>query len=101
MRVGLKSQLRQTVQIASRVPLNKLKYEWNKQFSADRSAVGLPETNHHVSGTSAFQPSPEESAHGRHCGLAPCVDGSELARKTLRRIAGRCSHVFGLFARFT
>jgi hypothetical protein len=31
----------------------------------------------------------------------PCVDGSELARKKLHiAFAGRCGHVFGLFARF-
>ena len=29
------------MQIASQVPPDKLKYEWNKQFSAERSALGL------------------------------------------------------------
>src|SRR5262249_8129796 len=34
--------------------------------------------------------------------LPPCVDGSELARTFLNVCSiGRCSHVFGLFARFT
>jgi hypothetical protein len=34
--------------------------------------------------------------------LPPCVDGSELARTFLNGCSiGRCSHVFGLFARFT
>ena len=28
----------------------------------------------------------------------PCVDGSELARTFFTSQAGRCSHVFGLFA---
>src|SRR5262245_6458107 len=33
--------------------------------------------------------------------LPPCVDGSELARTFLNVCSiGRCSHVFGLFARF-
>jgi hypothetical protein len=32
----------------------------------------------------------------------PCVDGSELARTFLNVCSiGRCSHVFGLFTRFT
>jgi hypothetical protein len=31
----------------------------------------------------------------------PCVDGSRLARVFFTCRAGRCSHVFGLFARFT
>jgi hypothetical protein len=38
------------------------------------SLRGQPETNDHVSGTSAFQPSPEESAHCRHCSLVPKPD---------------------------
>jgi hypothetical protein len=34
--------------------------------------------------------------------LPPCVDGSELARTFLNVCSiGRCSHVFGLFTRFT
>jgi len=34
--------------------------------------------------------------------LPPCVDGSELARTFLNVCSiGRCSHVFGLFVRFT
>jgi len=31
----------------------------------------------------------------------PCVDGSGLARGIVTRRLGRCSHVFGLFVRFT
>ena len=41
---------------------------------------GHPETSANVSRTSAFHP-PEELALGWHRGLAPCVDGSELARE--------------------
>src|SRR5215831_6729518 len=38
----------------------------------------------------------------RPIALTPCVDGSELARTFLNVCSiGRCSHVFGLFARFT
>ena len=34
-------------------------------------------------------------------GFGPCVDGSRLARRIITLQVGRCSHVFGLFARFT
>ena len=33
--------------------------------------AGQTETNDHVSGMSAFHPTPEESTHRRHCSLAP------------------------------
>src|SRR5262249_24323820 len=37
----------------------------------------------------------------RHFAFVPCVDGSRLARVFFTCRAGRCSHVFGLFARIT
>jgi hypothetical protein len=40
--------------------------------------------------------------YARQSALPPCVDGSELARTFLNVCSiGRCSHVFGLFTRFT
>jgi hypothetical protein len=51
---------------------------------------------------SALAPKADMVQHNRDVRFVPCVDGSELARDifTFGRVS-RCSHVFGLFARFT
>jgi hypothetical protein len=51
---------------------------------------------------SALPPITTEKADIDNVGFVPCVDGSALARAFLHVSSiGRCSHVFGLFARFT
>jgi hypothetical protein len=49
-----------------------------------------------------FQKEPPRNLKETTGALPSCVDGSELARTFLNVCSiGRCSHVFGLFTRFT
>ena len=69
------------------------------------SALGQKPTYALQQAMSAFPPNSDRKS--RHLpkvmsALPPCVDGSELARTFLNVCSiGRCSHVFGLFTRFT
>src|ERR1700740_1353769 len=49
----------------------------------------------------AFRSKPELKRARSYFAEVPCVDGSGLARVFFTCSAGRCSHVFGLFARLT
>jgi hypothetical protein len=46
-------------------------------------ALGQTETIDHVTGTSAIHPTPDESAHLRHCSLAPIADFEGWIAKAL------------------
>src|SRR5262249_41909142 len=70
----------------------------------DRTAsnLALGAGGRHFAAMSALGQKQTFALHQPMSALPPCVDGSELARTFLNVCSiGRCSHVFGLFARFT
>jgi hypothetical protein len=64
------------------------------------SALGHKQTLGRVCLMSALPPKADIVKRCCDVRFVPCVDGSELARRIFT-LLGRCSHVFGLFARFT
>ena len=65
-------------------------------------SVGQERTSKVLSAMSALPLKADIDRRQQDVRFVPCVDGSELARDIfhVRRVS-RCSHVFGLFARFT
>jgi hypothetical protein len=65
------------------------------------SAIGTFAKYELAPSRSGLRRKPDMLKKARHFAFVPCVDGSRLARVFFTCSAGRCSHVFGLFARIT